>query len=167
MSRAPATSSPSAPASVDRVAGFANRAGNLLAAGLCLAASAGFLALAWQLPAGHSAGDVGPAALPVQVGVAGVLLSLAYLWISLRGGFAAERVTFEGFPRALAVCLVLVLGLIAVRWIGLAIAIGIVAGLTTLAFDGTHRILRAGLTGLALWGIAVLLFGRLLGLPLP
>ncbi|MEI4474033.1 tripartite tricarboxylate transporter TctB family protein [Frigidibacter sp. MR17.24] len=156
-----------APANPRPAPGLANRAGNLVAAGLCLAASGGFLALAWQLPAGHSTGDVGPAALPVRIGIAGVLLSLAYIGLTLRGAFADERVDFTGFPRAFSVCLVLVAGLVAVQWLGLAVAIGAVAGLTTLAFDGRHRLLRAGLTGVALWAIALLLFGRLLGIPLP
>ena len=41
-------------------------AANLTVAIVCLAAAAGYVALALALPAGHSQGDAGPAALPLQ-----------------------------------------------------------------------------------------------------
>lgn len=140
---------------------------NLITALICLAAAIGFLVMALALPAGHSTGDSGPGALPVQVGIFGILCALAYLVLSLRGAFAAERPDFSAWHRALAALAIFLICLMAVGWVGLAPAISVAAALLTLMFAGDRRYLRAVATGVGIWLIAVLLFQMLLGLPMP
>lgn len=140
---------------------------DLIAGLACLAGCVVFLIMALALPAGHSTGDTGPGALPVQVGIFGTICSLSYLVITLRGGFLDEQGDFSRAYRALAAFLIFVICLASVRWIGLPLSIAAASGLVTLLFPGERRLLRAGATGLGLWLIAVLLFGKLLGLPMP
>lgn len=140
---------------------------NIIAGIVCLAGCIAFLMMALALPAGHSTGDTGPGALPVLVGIVGSICSLAYLVITMRGAFADEQSDFSRTHRALAAFLIFVISLAGVKWIGLPLSIAAAAGLVTLLFPGERRLLRAGATGIGLWLIAVLLFGKLLGLPMP
>ena len=66
-------------------------AANLTVAIVCLAGAAGYVALALALPAGHSQGDAGPAALPLQVGIFGLIVSGLYLVLTLRGRVPAAE----------------------------------------------------------------------------
>lgn len=140
---------------------------DVIAAVACLAGSTGFFLLARALPAGHSTGDTGPGALPEQVGVFGIFCAVAYLVLALRGAFNAEKPNFSSGHRALAALAIFVVCLLTVRWIGLALAISIASGLVTLLFRSERRIVQAVATGVGVWLIAVLLFQKLLGLPLP
>ncbi len=140
---------------------------DLIAGVACFAGCVAFLMMALALPAGHSTGDTGPGALPVQVGSFGTICSLAYLVITIRGAFANEQGDFSIAHRALVAFLIFVICLAGVNWIGLPLSIAAASGLVTLLFPGERRLLRAGATGLGLWLIAVLLFGKLLGLPMP
>lgn len=74
-------------------------AANLTVAIVCLAGAAGYVALALALPAGHSQGDAGPAALPLQVGIFGLIVSGLYLVLTLRGRIPAARPN-RAMPRA-------------------------------------------------------------------
>ncbi|WP_169310957.1 tripartite tricarboxylate transporter TctB family protein [Cereibacter changlensis] len=139
----------------------------LVAGAVCLAASVAFLVAARALPEGHSSGDVGPGALPLQIGIFALVCSLAYLGLTLRGSFAAVPGQFAQSHRAGLALGIFVLALVAVPWLGLALAIALASALTTLLFDGLHRLLRAVATGVGIWLIAVLLFQMLLGLPMP
>ncbi|MDO5613881.1 MAG: tripartite tricarboxylate transporter TctB family protein [Paracoccus sp. (in: a-proteobacteria)] len=142
-------------------------ASEVIAALACLAASAGFLVLASNLPESVSTGDVGPGALPRQVGVFGLICSLAYLVMTLRKAFPAQPSRFAGVLYALASFLIGVVAVVAVPWLSLAVSLALCSGMQTLLFPGRHRWLRAGATALGMWLIATLLFQRLLGLPLP
>ena len=142
-------------------------AANLTVAIVCLAAAAGYVALALALPAGHSQGDAGPAALPLQVGIFGLIVSGLYLVLTLRGRVPAAEAEPGDAPRAAAVAGIFGAALLSVPWLGLAPALGVAGGLVTLLFPGTHRPARAVATAVGLWLIAFLLFGKLLGLPLP
>ncbi|MDS9468818.1 tripartite tricarboxylate transporter TctB family protein [Paracoccus sp. MBLB3053] len=139
----------------------------LAAGALCIAASGTFLALAFALPDGHSRGDVGPGALPEQIGIFGLLCSAIYLVLTLRGAFPGVKGKFADAPRALASFAIFALGMIVVPWLGLALSLATAAAGLTLLFQGDRRWLRAAATGITLWLIATLLFQRLLGLPLP
>lgn len=140
---------------------------DVITALVCLGASIGFFLLALALPAGHSAGDSGPGALPEQVGVFGIVCAVAYLLLALRGAFSSEQPDFSSGHRALAALAIFVICLLTVQWIGLALAISVAAGLLTLLFTGERLVIRALVTGVAIWLIAVLLFQKLLGLPMP
>lgn len=139
----------------------------LAAGALCLAASGGFLAMVLNLPEGNAQGDVGPGALPRQIGLFGLICAAAYLLLALRGRFADGAGRFTGTPRALASLAILGAGMAAVPWLGLALVLALSAAGITLLFQGPKRWWRATGTGLALWLIATGLFERLLGLPLP
>ena len=139
----------------------------LLAGAVCLLASGAFLALAAALPAGHSRGDVGPGALPIQIGAFGLVCSAIYLVLALRGRFPDRAGTFADAPRALLGFVLFAIGLAAVPWLGLALSLAVASAALTLLFQGGRRWLRAAATGLGLWLIATLLFQNLLGLPLP
>jgi len=151
----------------DRQAGRGFLAGDVIAGAICLAASVTFLVLARALPAGHSTGDSGPGALPGQVAVFGIICAVSYLVMALRSSFAEERPDFSASHRALAALAIFVLCLLGVSWLGLAVCIALASALTTLLFAGERRLVRAALTGTGIWLIAVLLFQRLLGLPMP
>lgn len=142
-------------------------AANLIVALVCLTAAGGYVALALALPPGHSQGDAGPAALPLQVGIFGLIVSGLYLVLALRGRIAATEAEPGDARRAAAVAGIFGAALLAVPWIGLAPALGLAGGLVTLLFPGSHRPVRAVATAVGLWLIAFLLFGKLLGLPLP
>lgn len=133
----------------------------------CLAASAVFFTLARGLPQSASVGDVGPGALPAQVGVFGVLCSLIYLLGVMRGQFPEVPDRFFGIWRALAVLGIFCGMLLAVKWIGLAVAIACAGAVTTLLFRGAKPVLRAIVTGIGLWLIAFVIFQTFLDLPLP
>ena len=139
----------------------------LAAALICLAASAGFVALAMALPAGHSRGDVGPGALPEQIGIFGMICAACYLVSVLRGGFAGKAGKFTDTPRALACFAIFAIGMAVVPWLGLALSLSIASAVLTLLFQGERHWPRAAATGIGLWLIATLLFQKLLGLPLP
>ncbi|MDB6454390.1 tripartite tricarboxylate transporter TctB family protein [Falsirhodobacter sp. 20TX0035] len=134
---------------------------------ICLAGCIAFLVLAFALPAGHSTGDVGPGALPKQIGIFGIICSAVYLLTALRGGFAEERPEFTESHRALAAFAIFAICLAVVPWLGLAPALALAAAVVTLLFAGRGRLVRAAATAAGVWLIAVLLFERLLGLPLP
>ena len=80
---------------------------------------------------------------------------------------AVARKTTADAPRAAAVAGIFGAALLSVPWLGLAPALGLAGGLVTLLFPGTQRPARAVATAVGLWLIAFLLFGKLLGLPLP
>ena len=80
----------------------------------------------------------------------------------------ASRLSATAFgERAAAVAGIFGAALLSVPWLGLAPALGVAGGLVTLLFPGTQRPARAVATAVGLWLIAFLLFGKLLGLPLP
>ena len=151
----------------DTMAGRASPVGDLIASLACLAGCIGFLVLALALPPGHSTGDSGPGALPEQVAVFGILCSLSYVLLVFRGAFKAQRPDFSSSLRALAAFAIFALCLMAVGWIGLPSAIALAATLVTFLFSGQRRLMRGLATGIGTWLIAVLLFGKLLGLPMP
>lgn len=142
-------------------------AANLVTAVVCLAAAGGYVAMAMGLPSGHSRGDAGPAALPLQVGVFGLIVAAVYLVLTLRRQVAGAEAEPGDAPRAASVLGLFAAGLLVVPWTGLAPALGIAGGLVTLLFPGPHRPPRAAATAAGLWLIALLLFQMLLGLPLP
>lgn len=142
-------------------------AANLVAAVVCLAAAGGYIALAMGLPSGHSRGDAGPAALPLQVGFFGLIVAAVYLVLTLRGQIAGAEAVPGDAPRAASVLGIFAVALLVVPWTGLAPALGIAGGLVTLLFPGPYRLPRAVATTAGLWLIAFLLFQMLLGLPLP
>lgn len=141
--------------------------GDVIAGLTCLAGSTAFLFMAFALPAGHSTGDTGPGALPIQVGVVGIVCSLFYLTIAVRGAFAGEQGDFSRSHRALAAFFILAICLAGVNWIGLPLAIALASNLVTMLFSGDRRLIRAAATGLGVWLIAILIFEKLLGLPMP
>lgn len=151
----------------DTMAGRVFPVSEFIAAGVCLAASIGFLVLALALPPGHSTGDTGPGALPEQVAVFGIVCSLSYLALLLRGEFRDERPDYSSSHRALMAFGIFVVCLFGVSWIGLPPAIAMAATLVTFLFSGERRLIRGLATGIGTWLIAVLLFGKLLGLPMP
>lgn len=140
---------------------------NLLVSAVCIAAAAGFIAMALGLPAGHSRGDAGPAALPMQIGIFGLIVAGAYLILTLQGRMGQHDTEPGDLPRATAVLAIFAAALLAVSWIGLAPGIAVAGGLVTLLFPGEKRLPRAVVTTVGLWLIAFLLFQKLLGLPLP
>jgi hypothetical protein len=140
---------------------------NIIAAGVCLAWNAGFLAMSLALPEGHSRGDVGPGALPLQIAIFGLLVSAVYLVQVLRGvdlGGSGEKVDV---PRVAGLVGLFAAAAVSSGWIGLPISLALGTGVATLLFPGERPLLRAVLTGAGFWAIAYFLFGRLLGLPLP
>lgn len=151
----------------DRQAGQRFQAGDVIAGVICLAAAITFLVLARALPAGHATGDPGPGALPGQVAVFGIICAISCIVISLRGSLAEEQPDFSASHRALTALAIFVICLLGVRWLGLAVCIALGSALTTLLFAGMRRLIRAAATGAGIWLIAVFLFQRLLGLPMP
>lgn len=141
--------------------------GDLIAGAACLAGSVAFFFMSRALPAGHSTGDTGPGALPEQVGIFGTICAVAYLAVTLRGAFADEQGDFSKAHRAMAAFLAFVICLASVTWIGLPLAIALASGLVTLLFAGERLLLRAAATALGVWLIAILIFEKLLGLPMP
>ena len=87
-------------------------------------------------------------------------------WVDTARSDAAEAEPGDA-PRAAAVAGIFGAALLSVPWLGLAPALGVAGGLVTLLFSGPHRPVRAVATAVGLWLIAFLLFGKLLGLPLP
>ncbi|MDO5604186.1 MAG: tripartite tricarboxylate transporter TctB family protein [Paracoccus sp. (in: a-proteobacteria)] len=134
---------------------------------ICLAAAVTFLVLARALPAGRSTGDTGPGALPGQVAIFGIICAICYLVMALRGSFAEERPDFSASHRALTALAIFAICLLGVNWLGLAACIALASALITLLFSGERRLIRAVATGAGVWLIAVGLFQRLLGLPMP
>ena len=140
---------------------------NVVAAGVCIAWNATFLTMSLGLPEGHSRGDIGPGALPSQVAMFGLAVSLIYLVQALRG------VDFGGsdgpvdVPRVAALVAIFVAVAVSAPWIGLPIALGLGACVGTLLFPGDRPWIRAVATGAGIWAIAFFLFGKVLGLPLP
>ncbi|MGN7295535.1 tripartite tricarboxylate transporter TctB family protein [Rhizobium sp. SAFR-030] len=141
--------------------------GDVIAGVACLAGSIAFLFMAFALPAGHSTGDTGPGALPIQVGIFSAACSLFYLIIAMRGAFVEERGDFSKSHRALAAFFIFAICLAGVNWIGLALSIALASSLVTMLFPGDRRLVRAAATGLGIWLIAILIFEKLLGLPMP
>lgn len=140
---------------------------NAIAACICLAWNAGFLAMSLALPEGHSRGDVGPGALPLQIAIFGLLVSAVYLAQVLRGvdlGGADEKIDV---PRVAGLIGLFTAAAVSSGWIGLPISLALGTGVATLLFPGERLLLRAVLTGAGFWAIAYFLFGRVLGLPLP
>ncbi|WP_435171208.1 tripartite tricarboxylate transporter TctB family protein [Falsirhodobacter sp. 1013] len=140
---------------------------NAVTAVLCTAASAGFLLAALRLPAGHSRGDVGPGALPVQIAVGALVLSLVYLLLVWRR--ASLGGSDDGFlhARALALLGLTLMTVAGAKVVGLALSLAVAMGVGTLLFAGSHALVRAGATAVGLWLIAHFLFAVFLGLPLP
>ncbi|QFG37329.1 tripartite tricarboxylate transporter TctB family protein [Paracoccus pantotrophus] len=141
--------------------------GDVIAGVICLAGCITFLFMALALPAGHSTGDTGPGALPEQVAVFGTVCSAAYLVLALRRAFAHERPDFSASGRALAAYAIFLVCMSGAGWIGLPLALALASALVTLLFAGERPLIRAAATGAGIWLIAVLLFGKLLGLPMP
>jgi len=141
--------------------------GDVIAGVACLAGSITFLFMAYALPAGHSTGDTGPGALPIQVGLFGTVCSLFYLTIAVRGAFVEERGDFSKSHRALAAFVIFAICLAGVNWIGLPLSIALASGLVTMLFPGERLLVRAAATAVGVWLIAILIFERLLGLPMP
>lgn len=140
---------------------------NVIAACISLSWNAGFLAMSYALPVGHSRGDVGPGSLPMQVAVFGLVVSTVYLVQVLRGvdlGGASETVDVA---RVLGLLGLFVAVALSANWIGLALCLGIGTGVATLLFPGERPFVRAIATGAGFWAIAFGLFGKLLELPLP
>lgn len=140
---------------------------NLVAALVCIGWNGGFLLLSLGLPAGHSRGDVGPGSLPIQVAVFGTAVSAVYLVQVLRGvdlGGTHGRVDIARVSGLMALFVAVCLG---ANWMGLALCLGIGAGVATLLFPGEKPLVRAAATGAGFWAIAYLVFGKLLALPLP
>jgi hypothetical protein len=139
-----------------------------VAAGLvCVAWNAVFMVFSLELPAGHSRGDVGPGMVPLEIALLGLVVSAIYLVQALRG------VGLEGtdgeidVPRVAGLIALFTAAAAGANWIGLALSLGLGAGVATLLFHGEKVIVRAVVTGAAFWAIAYFVFARLLQLPLP
>ena len=140
---------------------------NILAACVCLAWNAAVLVLSLELPAGHSRGDVGPGAVPMQIALLGLLISGLYLVQVLRGVERGGSDDPVDTPRVAGFIALFLAAAVGTGWIGLPLSLGLAAGLATLLFHGEKVILRAATTGVAFWAIAYFIFGKLLQLPLP
>ncbi len=140
---------------------------NLIAACVSLGWNASFFAMSLALPAGHSRGDVGPGALPMEIAIFGMVVSAIYFVQVLRGhalGGADEKVDVARVACLLGLFVAVALS---ANWIGLALGLGVGSGVATLLFPGTRPLVRAVATGIGFWAIAYVLFGMLLELPLP
>lgn len=140
---------------------------NAIAACVSLAWNATVLILSLELPEGHSRGDLGPGALPMQIAVLGLLASAIYLIQVLRGmdfGGADGKIDV---PRVAGLIGLFIAASVSSAWVGLAVSLGLATGLATLLFTGEKLLLRAVLTGVGFWAIAYVIFGMLLDLPLP
>lgn len=140
---------------------------NAIAACSCFIWNAAVLAMSLALPAGHSRGDVGPGALPLQIAIFGLLVSVIYLVQVLRGVDLGGSDGKVDVPRVAGLVALFAAACVSSVWIGLPIALALGTGLATLLFPGGRLVLRAVLTGASFWAIAYFLFGRVLGLPLP
>lgn len=138
-----------------------------IAALICLSGAAGYLYLVNNLPAGHSRGDVGPAALPYGVAISGIVLSAVLIIISFRTSSDYEKPSFPAFERVSLFIGAFFAVPMAANYIGLTVSLSIAAGLVTLLFSGSKKLFRALAAAIATWLIAEFLFARFLGLPLP
>lgn len=139
----------------------------LIAALICLSGATGYWYLVTNLPAGHSRGDVGPAALPYGVAIFSVVLSVALIVLAFRLLPDYEKPSFPAFERVGLFIGAFFVVPIAANYIGLAVSVSVAVGLVTLLFSGNRRLSRALATAIATWLIAEFLFARFLGLPLP
>lgn len=139
----------------------------LIAALICLGGATYYWYLVINLPAGYSRGDVGPAALPYGVAVSSIVLSVLLLILAFRISPDYEKPNFPAFERVSLFIGAFFVVPIAAKYIGLAVSLGIAAGLVTLLFSGNRRLFRGLATAIATWLIAEFLFTRFLGLPLP
>ena len=140
---------------------------NVVAACICIAWNLAFLVLSLELPAGHSRGDVGPGMVPLEIGVLGLLVSGIYLIQVLRGAETEGSEHDIDVMRVAGLIALFVAAAASAGWIGLAVSLGLAAGVATLLFPGEKVIVRAVLTGIGFWAIAYVVFGKLLQLPLP
>jgi hypothetical protein len=139
-----------------------------VAAGLvCVAWNAAFMVLSLELPAGHSRGDVGPGMVPLEIALLGLLVSSIYLVQALRGAGLEGTEGEIDVPRVAGFVALFAAAAASASWIGLALSLGLAAGVATLLFHGEKVILRAVATGVGFWAIAYFVFARLLQLPLP
>ena len=80
-----------------------------------------------------------------------------------------QQTPVEGEPsmRPAAFIALFVAAILAIPLLGLAIALAVAVALGVVLLDGPKGMLRAVLTGAGAWALAALVFGWLLGLPLP
>jgi hypothetical protein len=140
---------------------------NLIAAVICIAWNAGFLMLALRLPAGHSRGDVGPGALPVEIAIGGIALSALYLALVLGRRDVGKAAPPAPITRVVALFALFAVCAATAEVVTLSAGLAVAAGLGTLLFAGERAYLRAVVTAAGVWLIAYLVFERFLGLPLP
>lgn len=131
---------------------------------LMLALSVTMWVMGAEMPQIRSMGDVGAAFLPKIVAICGACLALLYMFMVARGRDGGGTLIH---PISLVLCVLFMLIVGLVPWLGLPLAAGLGATATVLLLERGGHIVAAVVTGVFFGLLTEYGFGMLLGVPLP